>query len=176
MPLPALYATEGRFAGNVAERSRPEVDRQGMVLSGSCSAMTQAQVAAYALLAPHYALDPLALAQAGPQAALEWLSRQSLDVPPILYATAAPDAVKSAQRELGTARAGALVEDALDREESCGVHFREEYQTEEGEALRDDKNFSFVSAWEYKGEPRDAVLHKEELAFENVELKTRSYK
>jgi uncharacterized protein YgbK (DUF1537 family) len=72
-------------------------------------------VAAYAPKAPHYALDPLALAKAGPQAALEWLSRQSLDVPPILYATAAPDAVKAAQRELGTARAGALVEDALAR-------------------------------------------------------------
>ena len=69
-----------------------------------------------------------------------------------------------------------FAKDALERNESCGGHFREEYKTEEGEALRDDKNFSFVSAWEYKGEPKDAVLHKEELAFENVELKTRSYK
>ncbi len=69
-----------------------------------------------------------------------------------------------------------FAKDALERNESCGGHFREEYQTEEGEALRDDKNFSFVSAWEYKGEPGDAVLHKEDLVFENVELKTRSYK
>jgi len=69
-----------------------------------------------------------------------------------------------------------FAKDALERNESCGGHFREEYQTEEGEALRDDKNFSFVSAWEYKGEPKDAVLHKEDLVFENVELKTRSYK
>jgi succinate dehydrogenase / fumarate reductase flavoprotein subunit len=69
-----------------------------------------------------------------------------------------------------------FAKDALERNESCGGHFREEYQTEEGEALRDDKNFSFVSAWEYKGDPRDAVLHKEDLVFENVELKTRSYK
>ncbi|MFZ9030722.1 MAG: fumarate reductase/succinate dehydrogenase flavoprotein subunit [Robiginitalea sp.] len=69
-----------------------------------------------------------------------------------------------------------FAKDALERNESCGGHFREEYQTEEGEALRDDKNFSFVSAWEYKGEPRDAVLHREDLLFENVELKTRSYK
>ena len=69
-----------------------------------------------------------------------------------------------------------FAKDALTRNESCGGHFREEYQTEEGEALRDDKNFTFVSAWEYNENPRDAKLHKEELVFENVELKTRSYK
>ena len=66
--------------------------------------------------------------------------------------------------------------DALTRNESCGGHFREEYQTPEGEALRDDENFAFVSAWEYKGENAEPVLHKEELKFEAVELKTRSYK
>ena len=69
-----------------------------------------------------------------------------------------------------------FAKDALQRNESCGGHFREEYQTEEGEALRDDKNYTYVSAWEFKGEPADAVLHKEELIFENVEVKTRSYK
>ncbi|WP_209400980.1 fumarate reductase/succinate dehydrogenase flavoprotein subunit [Pseudozobellia sp. WGM2] len=69
-----------------------------------------------------------------------------------------------------------FAKDALTRQESCGGHFREEYQTEEGEALRDDENFKFVSAWEYKGEPKDAVLHKEDLVYENIELKTRSYK
>lgn len=69
-----------------------------------------------------------------------------------------------------------FAKDALTRNESCGGHFREEYQTPEGEALRDDENFKFVSAWEYKGEPSDAVLHKEELTYENIELKTRSYK
>lgn len=69
-----------------------------------------------------------------------------------------------------------FAKDALQRQESCGGHFREEYQTEEGEALRDDENFKFVAAWEYKGEPKDAVLHKEELVYENIELKTRSYK
>ncbi|GGE38327.1 fumarate reductase/succinate dehydrogenase flavoprotein subunit [Psychroflexus planctonicus] len=69
-----------------------------------------------------------------------------------------------------------FAKDALDRNESCGGHFREEYQTPEGEALRDDENYRYVSAWEYKGEPKDAVLHKEELIFENIELKTRSYK
>ncbi|MBO2543341.1 fumarate reductase/succinate dehydrogenase flavoprotein subunit [Salegentibacter sp. BDJ18] len=69
-----------------------------------------------------------------------------------------------------------FAKDALHREESCGGHFREEYQTEEGEALRDDENFKYVAAWEYKGKPADAVLHKEDLVFENIELKTRSYK
>ena len=66
--------------------------------------------------------------------------------------------------------------DALDREESCGAHFREEYQTEEGEAKRDDENYSYVSSWEYKGAPKDAVLHKEQLEFNEVKLTTRSYK
>ena len=66
--------------------------------------------------------------------------------------------------------------DALNREESCGAHFREEYQTEEGEAVRNDKKFAYVSAWEYKGVDKKPELHKEELVFENVELATRSYK
>ena len=66
--------------------------------------------------------------------------------------------------------------DALDREESAGGHFREEHQTEEGEAKRDDENYAYVSAWEYTGNPSEAKLNKEELVFENVELKTRSYK
>ncbi|MEO9512975.1 MAG: fumarate reductase/succinate dehydrogenase flavoprotein subunit [Flavobacteriaceae bacterium] len=69
-----------------------------------------------------------------------------------------------------------FAKDALHRNESCGGHFREEYQTEEGEALRDDKNFKYAAAWEFKGEPRDAELHKEDLVYENIELKTRSYK
>ena len=69
-----------------------------------------------------------------------------------------------------------FAKDALTRNESCGGHFREEYQTAEGEALRDDENFKFVSAWEYQGAPKDAVLHKEELVYDNIELKTRSYK
>lgn len=69
-----------------------------------------------------------------------------------------------------------FAKDGLHRNESCGGHFREEYQTEDGEALRDDKNFTYVAAWEYKGEPKDAVLHKEDLVFENIEVKTRSYK
>ncbi len=69
-----------------------------------------------------------------------------------------------------------MVLDALHREESCGGHFREESQSEEGEAKRDDKNFSHVSAWEYKGNSTKPSLHKEKLKFENVSLTTRSYK
>ncbi|WP_178991729.1 fumarate reductase/succinate dehydrogenase flavoprotein subunit [Winogradskyella schleiferi] len=68
-----------------------------------------------------------------------------------------------------------FAKDALVREESAGGHFREEYQTPEGEAMR-RKEFQFVSAWEYKGEPKDAVLHKEDLVYENIEVKERSYK
>ena len=68
-----------------------------------------------------------------------------------------------------------FAKDALQREESAGGHFREEYQTSEGEAMR-RKEFQYVSAWEYKGEPKDAILHKEELAYENIEVKERSYK
>jgi succinate dehydrogenase / fumarate reductase, flavoprotein subunit len=66
--------------------------------------------------------------------------------------------------------------DALTRNESCGGHFREESQTEEGEALRDDNNFAFVSAWEYTGDGQEPTLHKEELVYENIKLVQRSYK
>jgi succinate dehydrogenase / fumarate reductase flavoprotein subunit len=66
--------------------------------------------------------------------------------------------------------------DALHRTESCGGHFREESQTPDGEALRDDENFAFVAAWEYAGEGRSPILNKEPLVFENVKLSQRSYK
>jgi succinate dehydrogenase / fumarate reductase flavoprotein subunit len=69
-----------------------------------------------------------------------------------------------------------FAKDALEREESCGGHFREEHITEDGEAKRDDKNYAYVAAWEYTGKPSEAVLHKEELEFKDIELKTRSYK
>ena len=69
-----------------------------------------------------------------------------------------------------------FAKDALEREESCGGHFREEHTTEDGEAKRDDKNYAYVSAWEYTGKPSEAILHKEELEFKDIELKTRSYK
>ncbi len=69
-----------------------------------------------------------------------------------------------------------IARDALHREESCGGHFREEYQTEEGEALRQDDKFAYVGAWEWKGKDVEPELHKEELKFEFVELKQRNYK
>jgi len=69
-----------------------------------------------------------------------------------------------------------MCHDALQREESCGCHFREEYQTPEGEAQRDDARFSYVAAWEYAGAGRAPVLHPEPLAFETVHLVQRSYK
>jgi len=69
-----------------------------------------------------------------------------------------------------------MARDALHREESCGGHFREEYQTPEGEALRNDDDFAFVGAWEYQGEDRKEIMHKEELDFETVSPETRSYK
>jgi succinate dehydrogenase / fumarate reductase flavoprotein subunit len=67
--------------------------------------------------------------------------------------------------------------DALQRNESCGGHFREEYQDAEGETLRDDANFSFVGAWEYKGQDiSKAELHKEELKYEFIKIAARNYK
>ena len=69
-----------------------------------------------------------------------------------------------------------LITDALNRKESCGAHFREEYQTPDGEALRNDQEYAYVAAWEYAGEGKPHILHKEELKFEEVEMKVRSYK
>jgi succinate dehydrogenase / fumarate reductase flavoprotein subunit len=87
-----------------------------------------------------------------------------------------PELVKAARvadfLELGEL----FAKDALERNESCGGHFREESQTPEGEAMRDDENFTYVSAWEFKGEPAKAKLHKEQLDYEEIEVKTRSYK
>jgi succinate dehydrogenase / fumarate reductase flavoprotein subunit len=69
-----------------------------------------------------------------------------------------------------------MCRDALDRQESCGTHFRDEYRTPEGEALRNDDDYTYVSAWEYRGEGEEPTLHKEPLEFENVPPSQRSYK
>jgi succinate dehydrogenase / fumarate reductase flavoprotein subunit len=69
-----------------------------------------------------------------------------------------------------------MCRDALTRNESCGGHFREEFQTPDGEAMRDDENFSFASAWEYQGDNADPALHKEPLEFHYVHPSQRSYK
>ena len=70
-----------------------------------------------------------------------------------------------------------IAHDALTRNESCGGHFREEYQTEEGEAKRDDENFFYVGCWEYQGDDtKEPVLHKEPLVYEAIKVQTRNYK
>ena len=69
-----------------------------------------------------------------------------------------------------------MARDALNREESCGGHFREESQTPEGEAKRDDEKFTYTALWEFQGEGKAHTLHKEDLVFENVQLTQRSYK
>ena len=69
-----------------------------------------------------------------------------------------------------------MCRDALQREESCGGHFREEHQTPEGEAKRNDDDFSYVSAWEHKGENKKPQLHKENLVYDEVKMTQRSYK
>jgi len=69
-----------------------------------------------------------------------------------------------------------MCHDALHREESCGGHFREEYQTPDGEARRDDERFAYVAAWEYTGPGNTPRLHREPLVFESVHLAQRSYK
>jgi len=66
--------------------------------------------------------------------------------------------------------------DALNREESCGGHFREEYQTPEGEALRNDDDYMYVAAWEFSGDDKSPVLNKEPLVYEAIEVKQRNYK
>ena len=68
-----------------------------------------------------------------------------------------------------------VVRDALMRNESCGGHFREEHQTSDGEAKRDDANYAFVAAWEYQGEGKEPALHKEPLRYEEVHMTTRVY-
>jgi len=69
-----------------------------------------------------------------------------------------------------------MITDALNRTESCGAHFREESQTEEGEAKRNDADFMYVAAWEYNNDKQAHQLHKEDLKYEEVEVKVRSYK
>lgn len=113
MPLPALYARDGTLAADAAKAAAVQVGPGAIVLSGSCSAMTRTQVTRYTARAPSHRLDPRALAREGAGAALEWLSGQSPDAAPLVYATAEPEDVRAAQSELGTAKAGAVVEAAL---------------------------------------------------------------
>ena len=106
----SLMRDDGR---NPSPVQRPAVGPGQIVLSGSCSAMTNAQVAAYLPKAASYKLDPVALANGGLPAACAWLAAQDPDAPKIIYATAAPDDVKAAQAQLGVGAAGHIVEQAL---------------------------------------------------------------
>lgn len=123
MPLPALYLAKGLLSAEGSESVTPLVDTGTVVLSGSCSAMTNLQVAQYMSTgAPAFQIDPMELAERGSKAALEWLSDQNLDRAPILYATAHPSTVNEAQSRLGVAKAGELVEQAL---AACAVAARD---------------------------------------------------
>ena len=115
MPLPKIWLSQGLVKRRHGEGEHRFEVGPAIVLSGSCSAMTNRQVAAFLGQGgrPSLKLDPLELAENGPGPALEWLSHQDLTKTPILYATAAPDAVRAAQERLGSDRAGALVEAAL---------------------------------------------------------------
>jgi len=113
MPLPALWAQDSALPDPVRADAPPAIGPRAIVLSGSCSAMTRAQVAAYHGKGPEFRLDPMALAEDGTGPVLDWLKAQPKDATPLIYATAEPDAVRAAQDKLGVARAGALVEDAL---------------------------------------------------------------
>ena len=110
MPLPALFQQDGSLE-NAAPFQAPQIDDTPVILSGSCSAMTNAQVAAFK--GEKQRLDPLDLAENGPQTAIDWLHQQPTSAPKLLYATADPASVKAAHAKLGTAAAGQLIEDTL---------------------------------------------------------------
>lgn len=113
MPLPEIYRQRGYLQSLGQDSQPPNLGPGQIVLSGSCSAMTRKQVAAYAPNAASFRIDPLLLAEEGSAALLAWLERQPAEAPKLLYATAEPEAVRGIQEQLGVAEAGALVEAAL---------------------------------------------------------------
>jgi uncharacterized protein YgbK (DUF1537 family) len=115
MPLPYLYIRDGLLSAGAVRPDRPKLPKGAIVLSGSCSAMTRAQVARYTKDAPSLRLDPRKLAHDGLQSALDWLAKQPVDAAPIVYATAEPEDVRTAQNELGVRYVGEIVEQALAR-------------------------------------------------------------
>ncbi len=123
MPLPALYLADGTLSADAPKATTPTLAAQSIVLSGSCSSMTNKQVFAYLETgAPAYRLDPLELAENGAAPVLEWLSDQDLGQAPLVYATADPASVKAAQAKLGVAQAGEMIEQVL---ASCAVTARD---------------------------------------------------
>ena len=123
MPLPNIWLKEGRLSRSDMPVAVRHEDGPAIVLSGSCSAMTNRQVAAFLSGgSPSFRLDPLALVEQGPALALQWLAGQDLGATPIIYATAEPASVRAAQDKLGAERAGSLVEAAL---AACAVAARD---------------------------------------------------
>ncbi|MFK7754281.1 MAG: 3-oxo-tetronate kinase [Sedimentitalea sp.] len=123
MPLPHLYSQDGLLDLDAAQSHHTAPDPTTLILSGSCSAMTNKQVALFLKTgAAAYQLDPLALATKGVQPVLDWLAAQDLSTPALIYATADPASVKAAQNALGVAEAGQIVETAL---ASCAVAARD---------------------------------------------------
>lgn len=123
MPLPALFLSDGTLSADAPGATRPPVAQKTVILSGSCSAMTNAQVADYMSRgAPAYQLDPLVIAENGPQSALDWLTSQDLSQAPLLYATANPESVRAAQDKLGVNAAGEMIEAALS---ACAIAARD---------------------------------------------------
>jgi uncharacterized protein YgbK (DUF1537 family) len=114
MPLPALYLADGLLANDVPKQKTHLLAAETIILSGSCSAMTNVQVAEYiASGAPSYQLDPMTLTQTGPEPILAWLIEQDLSQAPLIYATADHASVKAAQAKLGVGKAGTLIEQTL---------------------------------------------------------------
>ena len=109
MPLPELYRADGRLAADAPAATTLDLKPGAVILSGSCSAMTNEQVAAYGPAAPSLRLDPLQLAEDGPGPALDWLAAQPAASNPMIYATARPEDVRAAQEQLGVAEAGACL-------------------------------------------------------------------
>ena len=123
MPLPALYLADGTLSADAPKAQTPQLEGGTIVLSGSCSAMTNKQVADYTSRGvPAFQLDPLALAENGPQRALDWFAQQDLKAAPLIYATANPESVRAAQAKLGVAGAGEIVEATLS---ACAVAARD---------------------------------------------------
>ena len=121
MPLPDIFRAKGLLGAGSGVATAQVPDGGGIVLSGSCSAMTRAQVAAYLDQADGFRLDPIDLAKNGPQAALDWLADRATGAPVIIYATAEPAKVAAAQHQLGREKAGEVVEAAL---AACAVAAR----------------------------------------------------
>jgi uncharacterized protein YgbK (DUF1537 family) len=123
MPLPALYLSAGLISEQAVGMPKPVVEDRTVILSGSCSAMTNRQVATYiGTGAPSFRLDPMKLAETGTEDVLSWLAEQDFGKAPLIYATADPDSVKAAQQVLGVAGAGEIVERTL---AACAVAARD---------------------------------------------------